>query len=56
MASHITRALCSNPFDESGHKKVRNNLRNTLPWITEKLPWLNSETVRDKCHKKILKQ
>jgi hypothetical protein len=56
MASRITRALCCNPFDESGHNNVKNNLRNILPWMTEKLSQLNSDNkVSDKCHKKILK-
>jgi hypothetical protein len=52
MASHITSALCCNPFNESG----RHNVRNILPWMTEKLPQLNSDhKVCDKCHKKISK-
>jgi hypothetical protein len=56
MASHITSALCCNPFDESGHNNVRNNLGNILPWMTEKLPQLNNDhKVCDKCHKKITK-
>jgi hypothetical protein len=56
MASRITSAQCCNPFDESGHNNVRNNLRNILPWITEKLPHLNSDhKVCDKCRKKISK-
>jgi hypothetical protein len=56
MASRITSALCCNPFNESGHNNVRNNLRNILPWMTEKLPQLNSDhKVCDKCQKKIPK-
>jgi hypothetical protein len=52
MASHVTSALCSNPFNESGHNNVRNNLRNILTWMTEKLPQLNNDhKVCDKCHK-----
>jgi hypothetical protein len=56
LASCITSALYCNPFNESVHNNVRNNLRNILPWTTEKLPQLNSEhKVCDKCHKKISK-
>jgi hypothetical protein len=56
IASRITSALCCNPFDESGHNDVRNNLRNILPWMTEKLPQLNSDhKVCDKHCKKISK-
>jgi hypothetical protein len=56
MASRITSALRCNPFNESGHNNVRNNLRNILPSMTEKLPQLNSDDkVCDKCRKKISK-
>jgi hypothetical protein len=56
MASHITSALCCNTFNESGHNNVRKNLRNILPWMSDKLPQLNSDhKVCDKCCKKISK-
>jgi hypothetical protein len=56
MASCITSVLCCNPFNESGHNNARNNLRNRLPWKTEKLPQLDSDhKVCDKCRKKISK-
>jgi uncharacterized protein YabN with tetrapyrrole methylase and pyrophosphatase domain len=56
VASCITSALSCNPFNENGHHNVRNNLRNILPWMTEKLPQLNSDhKACDKCHKKISK-
>jgi hypothetical protein len=56
MASRITSALCCNPFNESGYNNVRKNLRNILPWVTEKLSQLNGDhKVCDKCHKKISK-
>jgi hypothetical protein len=56
MASRITSALCRNPFEESGLNNVRNNLRNILPWMTEKLSQLNSDhKMCDKCCKKISK-
>jgi hypothetical protein len=55
MAPHVSSALCCNPFHESGHN-VRNKLRNILPWMTEKLPQLNSDhKVCDKDRKKISK-
>jgi hypothetical protein len=45
--------LCAvNLFNESGH----NNVRNILPWMTEKLPQLNTDhKVCDKCREKISK-
>jgi hypothetical protein len=56
VAPCITSALSCNPLNENGHNSVRNNLRNILPWMTEKLPQLNSDhKVCDKCHKKISK-
>jgi hypothetical protein len=56
MASRITSSLFCNPFDESGHNNVRNNLRNILPWMTEKLPQLNCDRKEcDKCRKNISK-
>jgi hypothetical protein len=56
MASHIISAFCCNPFNLSGHNNVRNNLRNILPWMTEKLPQSNTDhKLCDKCHKKISK-
>jgi hypothetical protein len=56
MAFCITSALRCNPFNESEHNNVRNNLRIILPWMTEKLFQLNTDhKVCNKCNKKISK-
>jgi putative component of membrane protein insertase Oxa1/YidC/SpoIIIJ protein YidD len=38
VVSLLFSTLSCDPFNESGHNNVRNNLRNTLPWMTEKIP------------------
>jgi hypothetical protein len=54
LASLITSGLCCNSFNESRCYNARNNLRNILLWIIDKLPWLNSEhKICENCHKKI---
>jgi hypothetical protein len=53
VASCTISAFCCNPFNESGRNNVRNNLSNIHPWMTGKLPQLNSDyKVCDKCHHK----
>jgi hypothetical protein len=41
MAFHISSALCCNPFNGSGI--IMSEIRNTLPWLAEKLPQLNTD-------------
>jgi hypothetical protein len=57
MATHVTSALCCDPFTHlMTQHNVRKNLNNLLPWMTGKLLQLSrTHKVCDKCCKMILK-